>query len=117
MHSCYSQERIRTGSTLLLEPPVLMHSCYSQERIRTGSTLLLEPPVLMHSCYSQERIRTGGTLLLEPPILMHSCYSQEPAAKVRACNSVKFETSWNLPPVLKIVTCTAQLCIDISHGC
>ena len=28
-------------------------------------------------------------------------------ARVRTCNSVKFETSQNLPQVLKIVTCTA----------
>ena len=26
-------------------------------------------------------------------------------ARVRACNYIKFETGWNLPPVLKIVTC------------
>ena len=26
------------------------------------------------------------------------------ATRVRACNSIKFETVWNLPPVLKIVT-------------
>ena len=31
---------------------------------------------------------------------------------IRACNSVQFENSWNLPPILKIVTCTAQLCVD-----
>ena len=32
------------------------------------------------------------------------------AARVRACNYVKFETGWNLPPV----TCPAH-CIGISH--
>ena len=40
-----------------------------------------------------------------------SCSNQERirmAARVRACNSVKFETSWNL---LKIVTHTAHACI------
>ena len=31
--------------------------------------------------------------------------------RVRACNSVKFVTSWNLLLVLKIVTCTAHACI------
>ena len=38
--------------------------------------------------FSQERIRT--------------------ATRVRACNYVKIETRWNFPPVLKIVTRTAQ---------
>ena len=31
------------------------------------------------------------------------------AARARVCNSVKFETGWNIPWVLKIVTCTEQL--------
>jgi len=36
------------------------------------------------------------------------------AARVRVCNYVKFETSRNLPPLLKIVTRTMQPCVDIS---
>ena len=32
----------------------------------------------------------------------------ERAARVRACNSIKFETGLNLPPVLKIVTRTGH---------
>ena len=37
--------------------------------------------------------------------LISTCKSaQEQAARVRACNYVKFETGWNLLPVLKIVT-------------
>ena len=37
--------------------------------------------------------------------IKHSIKSvQEWAAKVRVCNSIKFETSPNLPPVLKIVS-------------
>ena len=35
----------------------------------------------------------------------------------KACNFVKFETSQNLPPVLKIVVCTVHLCVDISYCC
>ena len=35
-------------------------------------------------------------------------HKPERAAWVRACNSVKFETGRNLPPVLKIVTRTAH---------
>ena len=35
-------------------------------------------------------------------------FIQEQAARVRVCNSVKFETSRKLPPVLKMVTCTAH---------
>ena len=31
--------------------------------------------------------------------------AQERAARGRACNYIKFQTGWNLPPVLKIVTC------------
>ena len=27
-------------------------------------------------------------------------------------STIKFETGWNLPPVLKIVTCPAQLHVD-----
>ena len=35
--------------------------------------------------------------------------------RVKACNSIKFETGQNLPPVLKIVTHTAHTCcVDIS---
>ena len=29
---------------------------------------------------------------------------RQQATRVRVCNSIKFETGWNLPPVLKIVT-------------
>ena len=36
------------------------------------------------------------------------------AARVRVCDYVKFETSQNLPPILKIVTRTTQPCVDIS---
>ena len=49
------------------------------------------------TCY-QERIQTGGY-------------------RVRVCNYVKFETRQNLLWVLKIVTHTVQLCVDISHCC
>ena len=38
-------------------------------------------------------------------------------ACVRVCNSVKFETGRNLSLVLKIVTCTVQLRVNISHCC
>ena len=43
----------------------------------------------------------------------------ERAARVRVCNYVKFETSRNLPPILKIVTCTTHLhvCVDLSDCC
>ena len=37
--------------------------------------------------------------------------------RVRPCNFVKVETGRNLPPVLKIVTHTVQLCVDMSHCC
>ena len=39
------------------------------------------------------------------------------AARVRVCNYMKFETGRNLLPVLKTVTRTAQLCVDISDCC
>ena len=39
------------------------------------------------------------------------------AARIRVCNSVKFETSLNLLQVLKIAIHTAQLCADIRHCC
>ena len=42
--------------------------------------------------------------------------TQEWVARVRTCNHVEFKTSWNLPPVLKIVAQTAQLCVDIRYG-
>ena len=50
-------------------------------------------------------------------ILGKSKYEQ--AAGVRVCNYVKFETSRNLPRLLKIVTRTTQLhvCVDISDCC
>ena len=34
--------------------------------------------------------------------------TEEQVARVTACNYVKFETGWNLPAVLKIVTCPAH---------
>ena len=34
--------------------------------------------------------------------------TREWTARVRACNFVKLETGWNLPPVLKIVTRTGH---------
>ena len=34
--------------------------------------------------------------------------ARERTARVRACNSVKFETGRNLLPVLKRLTCTAH---------
>ena len=52
-----------------------------------------------------EKIIHGGTLVKS------RAHKIERAARVRACNYVKFETGQNLPPVLKIVT----HCIDISH--
>ena len=51
-------------------------------------------------------------LTLSP--LNHSKSAQERAARVRMCNSVKFETGWNYWTILKKVTYTAQLHIDIS---
>ena len=41
-------------------------------------------------------------------------YVQEWATRVRACNYVKIETGWNFPPVLKIVTPTAQAMQNVS---
>ena len=49
-------------------------------------------------------------------VALHDCFNlsrgdkstQERATRVRACNYIKIETGWNFPPVLKIVTCTAQ---------
>ena len=43
--------------------------------------------------------------------------AQERAARVRACIYVKFKIGRNLLPVLKIITRTAQLHVDISHCC
>ena len=37
--------------------------------------------------------------------------AQEQTARVRACNYAKFETGWNLPPVLK--TCTVHKCAAV----
>ena len=37
--------------------------------------------------------------------------AQEWTARVRACNYAKFETGWNLPPVLK--TCTVHKCAAV----
>ena len=49
---------------------------------------------------------------------LHQCQKRiRMAARIRVCNSVKFETSRNLLQVLKIVTHTAQLCVDIRHCC
>ena len=47
--------------------------------------------------YNQERIRT--------------------VARVRACDYIKFETGWNLPPLLKIVTCRAHAALTFMHCC
>ena len=46
-------------------------------------------------CTVQERIITGE---------FRKCF-----------NHIKFEARWNLLPVLKIVTCTVQLHVDIRH--
>ena len=47
-------------------------------------------------------------------IVINTCKSrQERVARVRACNYIKFEFGWNLPRVLKIVTCYGQLCVAI----
>ena len=43
--------------------------------------------------------------------------AQERGAWVRPCNSIKFESRWNLLPALRIVTHTAQLHADINHCC
>ena len=32
------------------------------------------------------------------------------------CSDVDFKNSWNLPPILKIVAQTVQLCVDIRYG-
>ena len=41
---------------------------------------------------------------------LHNHHNNSTLARVRACNSVKSETGWNIPPIL---TCTAQLHVDI----
>ena len=46
--------------------------------------------------------------LVKTALYARSRAHKEWATRVRACNYVKIATGWNFPPVLKIVTRTAQ---------
>ena len=46
--------------------------------------------------------------------MCHYTLPQERATRVRACNYVKIETGRNFPPVLKIVTRTAQVAYNVN---
>ena len=71
--------------------------------------------VMNHWAYSS----LGVTLVLDAPLTWpsfhatHQLLAQERVAWVRVCNSVRFGSSRNLPPVLKIVTCP----VDVGYCC
>ena len=94
----------------LLVPP-LAHFCFFHASRITACTVggcTLERKTF----FATTSFKKGQWLVFEGgPILgrlrVHKS-AQERAARVRACNTVKFETGWNLPPVLQIVTHTGH---------
>ena len=93
-----------------------LRSRWKPERLRVmwGEELEKEEDVFhVFECYitgakNRNGVKVGVALWVEPLCLV---------LRVRACNYIKFESGWNLPPVLKIVTRTAELLIDISNCC
>ena len=92
----------------------LKHTKYFMSDTDRQSSMAVMARVTNIPLYQHAKLKTNFNIAITG-----TKSAQERAARVRACNYLKFETGRNLPPVLKIVTRPAHavLTYTIKHGC